>query len=101
MKEEFLDDINDLYEDVREDHYASLADRKFLSLEKARAKALTIDWTTFDPVAPQFLGTKVFLDYDSVKKESEILKAHVNKNFSKENIKKIYDKMIFGELNND
>tara|TARA_R110001583_G_scaffold94119_4_gene237522 strand:- start:2881 stop:3375 length:495 start_codon:yes stop_codon:yes gene_type:complete len=44
---------------------------------------------------------KVFLDYNSIKEESKVLKNYVNKNFSKENIKKIYNKVIFGELNND
>ena len=37
-KEEFMDDITDLYEDIREDHYESLTEKKYLSLEQARAK---------------------------------------------------------------
>ena len=30
-KEEFMDDIIDLYEDIREDHYESLTEKKYLS----------------------------------------------------------------------
>ena len=63
-KEEFMDDIEDLYEDIREDHYESLIDRKFLQLEQARSKALNIDWRAFQPTKPSFLGSKVFLNYD-------------------------------------
>jgi 5-methyltetrahydrofolate--homocysteine methyltransferase len=63
-KEEFLDDIVDLYEDIREDHYESLLERKFLNLETARAKSLKLDWTEYTPTRPSFIGPKVFLDYD-------------------------------------
>ena len=63
-KEEFLDDITDLYEDIREDHYESLIDKKYLSLEEARTKSLKLDWKTFKPTKPKFFGTKVFHNYD-------------------------------------
>lgn len=62
-REDFLDDIADLYEDVRQDHYESLADRKFLSLCAARERSLKIGWNKFTPTKPSFLGTKVFLDF--------------------------------------
>jgi glycosyltransferase involved in cell wall biosynthesis len=58
-------------------------------------------WHDPDEISFKQQIRKVFLDYDNIKKESDILKHHVNENFSKENIKKIYDKVIFGELNND
>ena len=61
QKEEFLDDIADLYEDIREDHYENLKERRYLSLEQARAKSLKLE---FNPIKPSFLGTKVFSDYD-------------------------------------
>ena len=35
-REEFMADVKEQYEEMREDHYASLASRKFISLEKAR-----------------------------------------------------------------
>ena len=60
MKEEFFEEICDEYEDVRQDHYEKLTDRKYLSLTAARSKALSIDWTAHTPTRPTFLGTKVF-----------------------------------------
>ena len=38
-RDEFKEDVREQYEELREDHYASLA-RKFLTLEKARAAML-------------------------------------------------------------
>ena len=58
-KEEFMDDITDLYEDIREDHYESLTEKKYLSLENARAKGLKVDWEKHMPVKPSFFGSKV------------------------------------------
>ena len=47
--------MREQYEELREDHYASLASRKFLTLEKAREKMLVVDWK---PVAiPTVLAT--------------------------------------------
>merc|ERR1712178_56986 len=42
---EFMEDVREQYEELREDHYASLAARKFFSLEKARGLALKTDWS--------------------------------------------------------
>lgn len=56
--------MTDLYEDIREDHYESLTEKKYLSLEQARAKAMKTDWTVYQPVKPSFFGSKVFLDYN-------------------------------------
>ena len=61
QKEEFLDDITDLYEDIRDDHYENLKEKRYLTLEQARAKSLKLE---FNPVRPSFLGTKVYQDVD-------------------------------------
>merc|ERR1719382_87548 len=45
-RDEFMEDVREQYTEMREDHYASLASRKFLSLEKARAAMLQTDWKT-------------------------------------------------------
>ena len=45
---EFKEDVLEQYEELREDHYASLASRKFLTLEKARSKMLQVDWKSVD-----------------------------------------------------
>ncbi|XP_005100971.2 methionine synthase [Aplysia californica] len=64
-KDEFLDETAEEYEEIREEHYDSLKDRKYLPLEKAREKKLVIDWTsTPAPVKPTFIGVKKFEDFD-------------------------------------
>merc|ERR1719201_2374655 len=62
-RQDFVDDVLEQYEEMREDHYASLASRKFVSLEKAREKMLAVDWKAHTPPKPKLLGTKVFNDY--------------------------------------
>lgn len=47
------------YDELREEHYASLSERKFLTLEKARSKAPVIDWKIEAPPVPKMLGNKV------------------------------------------
>ncbi|KAK2815460.1 hypothetical protein Q5P01_025927 [Channa striata] len=65
VREEYFDDLKEEYEEIRQDHYDSLKDRRYLSLSQVREKALHIDWHSLpQPVRPQFLGTRVFEDYD-------------------------------------
>ena len=61
-KAAFMADVREQYEEMREDHYASLASRKFLTLEKARDKMLVTDWKNYPIKQPKMLGTKVFKD---------------------------------------
>merc|ERR1719197_217225 len=61
-KVEFMEDVREQYEEMREDHYASLAARKFLTLEKSRAAMLAVDWKSVTVPKPKLLGTKVYLD---------------------------------------
>ena len=58
-RQEFIDDINDLYEEIRDDHYASVLEQVYVPLEQARKNKFAIDWTTAKPAKPSFLGTKV------------------------------------------
>lgn len=63
-REEYMEEINMLYEELREEHYESLQERRFLTLEDARKKRLKIDWDKHPPVAaPKVLGSIVFDDY--------------------------------------
>ena len=62
-RDDFMADVKEQYEEMREDHYASLASRKFISLEKARELMLKVDWKANVPMKPKLLGTKVFNDY--------------------------------------
>merc|ERR1712060_128395 len=61
---EFIEDLNEQYEELREDHYAGLASRKFLSLEKARAAKLKVEWGAAEIPTPKTLGIQTFEDYD-------------------------------------
>merc|ERR1711966_424718 len=44
-RDEFMEDVREQYEELREDHYASFAARKFFDLAKARSLALKTDWS--------------------------------------------------------
>merc|ERR1712070_838115 len=62
-KIEMEDDVRDQYEELREDHYASLAQRKFKTLQQARAASLAVDWKSSMPPTPKLIGNKVYTDY--------------------------------------
>lgn len=63
-REDFMENINEDYSDVREDHYESLRTKKYCSITQARQKRINIDWTDFKPVKPSFLGVQYLQDYD-------------------------------------
>ncbi|EYC10514.1 hypothetical protein Y032_0055g2596 [Ancylostoma ceylanicum] len=63
-RDAFLADISEEYEEVRQEHYESLKDRRFTAIDVARSKALHIDFDKFAPVKPSFLGRKDFVDFD-------------------------------------
>lgn len=42
---EYMEEIREDYEDVRQLHYETLRDRKYVSLEMARARRLKLDFT--------------------------------------------------------
>jgi 5-methyltetrahydrofolate--homocysteine methyltransferase len=62
-RDDFIEEIREEYEELRQDHYASLENRKCLSIEAARSKKLKIDWDAAKIVRPTFLGTKIFKNY--------------------------------------
>lgn len=65
LREDFVEDVSEQYEDLRANHYDSLIERRFLSLEKARQLSFTWDWhSNPPPVKPSFLGTKAYRNYD-------------------------------------
>ncbi|XP_022242378.1 methionine synthase-like [Limulus polyphemus] len=64
-RNDFVEEITEEYEELREEHFATLKERKYLSIEKARLRKMTIDWLADPkPVTPTFLGTKVFKKYE-------------------------------------
>ncbi|XP_019625981.1 PREDICTED: methionine synthase-like [Branchiostoma belcheri] len=64
QKEDLTEEVAEEYEEIREEHYDSLKDRKYLPIEKARARKLEVDWASYEAVRPSFTGTMVFDDYD-------------------------------------
>merc|ERR1712137_141605 len=57
LREELCDEVNEQYEELREDYMESLTDRTFLTLQDARKKKPQIDFS--EPITrPSFLGTK-------------------------------------------
>ncbi|KAK6182786.1 hypothetical protein SNE40_010391 [Patella caerulea] len=63
--DDYIFDIQEEYEEIRQEHYESLKDRKYVKLDKAREKAFKIDWQSeAKPVEPSFLGIKTFENYD-------------------------------------
>lgn len=62
--QEYVRDIKEEYDDLRKEYYDSQKDKTFVSLAKARSKALKADWDALRIVTPKFLGTKVFKNYD-------------------------------------
>ncbi|XP_020493877.2 methionine synthase [Labrus bergylta] len=65
VRDEYFEEVKEEYEDIRQEHYDSLKDRRFVCLSQAREQRLHIDWMSPSrPVRPQFLGPRVFQDYD-------------------------------------
>lgn len=64
-KQDFVEDLQEEYEEMREDYYAGLDDRNFLILEDAKKAKFAIDFDAVPPApVPNKLGITVF---DSVK----------------------------------
>ena len=66
-REDFIDDLDDEYEELREEHYESLKDRRFVSYKTALESKYKIDWENDSkPIAPKFLGEKIIdtVDFD-------------------------------------
>ncbi len=60
---EALVDIKKEYAKLREDHAKRQQVKEALTIEAARANKTNIDWTSFQPTKPKFLGNKYFYDY--------------------------------------
>ncbi len=51
------------YVKLREDHAKRQKEKNLLTIGKARANAVSIDWSHFEPTKPAFLGNQYFHDY--------------------------------------
>ncbi len=63
-KQAYSDGIRAEYTKVAEAHARAEAEKQRLPLARARENAVKLDWSSYQPVKPRFLGTKVFDDYD-------------------------------------
>lgn len=56
----YLEELGTMQEKQRNDHYGRQQERKLLSLEQARQNRLAIDWETYTPPVPAFLGIREY-----------------------------------------
>jgi 5-methyltetrahydrofolate--homocysteine methyltransferase len=64
QRERFISEIKSEYEQVRTRRAAERKDARRVTLATARANKLMLDWSSYQPTQPKFLGLKVFDDYD-------------------------------------
>jgi hypothetical protein len=59
--QDYIADVDELYQEMREEYLAGLEDRSYVDLAYARKHALHIDWKdpAVQPKKPNFVGTKV------------------------------------------
>jgi 5-methyltetrahydrofolate--homocysteine methyltransferase len=62
-RDKIFTDIKAEYTKLREDHARRRQDKATLTIDKARANRTPIDWSTFEPTKPTFLGNRYFDDY--------------------------------------
>jgi 5-methyltetrahydrofolate--homocysteine methyltransferase len=60
----YVDGIRGEYAKVAAAHARAEAEKQRLPIARARANAEKVDWASYEPVKPQFTGTKVFETYD-------------------------------------
>jgi 5-methyltetrahydrofolate--homocysteine methyltransferase len=63
-KTSYVESVRTEYRKVADAHARGEADKARLSLEKARANPVAIDWTAYAPPKPSFLGARVLDDWD-------------------------------------
>jgi 5-methyltetrahydrofolate--homocysteine methyltransferase len=60
----YIDGIKTEYVKVREAHLANEAKKQRITLATARANKFNIDWASYTPPKPSFLGARTFRNYD-------------------------------------
>ncbi len=61
---DFVQGFKDDYQKLRELRGNRQSSKKFLTLKQARQNKAVVDWSTYKPVVPTFIGNKIFDDYD-------------------------------------
>jgi 5-methyltetrahydrofolate--homocysteine methyltransferase len=64
QKPEFLKNVQQEYQKLRDDFASKRTVKELLSYDAACANKAKLDWENFQPAAPTFTGTRVFNDYD-------------------------------------
>jgi len=64
MKPGYVETLRAEYRKVTEAHERSEREKQRLPIARARANSHKIDWASYDPPKPSFLGTKVFETWD-------------------------------------
>ena len=57
-KEGYAKAIREEYDNLREGYLNRSRDKNYLSIEEARKNKLQLDWNNYNPVKPNFIGTK-------------------------------------------
>ncbi len=63
-KDGYIETVRAEYAKVAAAHARSEAEKTRLPIARARANAEKVDWASYQPVTPQFIGTRVFETYD-------------------------------------
>ena len=71
-KEKFEGEIRAEYEMMRQRHKGKQVNKDYLTINAARANKLQLDWQNYNPPKPNFVGTKVFDNYDLAELRSYI-----------------------------
>ncbi|MBZ0228912.1 MAG: dihydropteroate synthase, partial [Bauldia sp.] len=59
----YIDDIREEYRKVAEGHARGMAEKRRITIVKARADRFPIDWAAYTPPRPAFIGTRSFAGY--------------------------------------
>jgi 5-methyltetrahydrofolate--homocysteine methyltransferase len=60
LRDTFDQETRAEYAQLREAHASKLSEKKLLTLEQARTNRTSIDWSSYTPPQPEFLGTRVY-----------------------------------------
>ncbi len=62
-KDNFIQQTREEYQTLRQRHQNKKNENELISLSEARENKLKVDWHSYSPKKPEFLGTKAFSDY--------------------------------------
>ncbi len=64
LKDNFIKEIRQEYDEMREGHARRKQDKNFVTIAKAREQKFQINWENANITKPNFLGQKTLLEYD-------------------------------------